>query len=952
MFLRARFPRIFSCFVLMCAIFPMVIKGQAVKSYTRLANGILWQSPSSTGSLKSLQVKFVNENIVHVIASPLKEIASENSLTILSSTNAIDFTDKLTEDTIVLRSKSLIVKISNSSGDIKFLDLNEKLLAGEISNGRGFHQKMFNGETSYQVQQYFSSAENEAYYGLGQHQQDIMNYKGRQVELLQYNTQVAIPFLVSSKNYGIYWNNASLTHAGDIRKKQEISALKLSSEKGEPGWLTAKYAKQAQPDSIMVERAESVIDYSFLEDQHKFPQGFSLDQSIVTWTGSLESATSGNHQLFTKFGGAIKVWLDGKLVADRWRKAWNPATIVLDLQLQKGKSYSFKIEWIPEGKESYIDIKTLSPDDFSQKQTFAFDSEAADAIDYYFIAGKNADEIISGYRTLTGKAVMMPKWAMGFWQSRERYKSQQEILDVVSEFRKRKMPLDNIVLDWSYWKEDGWGSQDFDLSRFPDAAALTKALHQQHVKLMISVWPKFYEGTQAYKDFDKKGYLYKRNIADGRKDWIGKGYTSTFYDPFNPEARGAFWNLINKKLYSKGIDAWWLDATEPDMHSNISVEKRKEVMNPTFLGSSTKYFNAFPLLNAKGVYEGQRNVNPNERVFILTRSAFSGLQKYAAATWSGDIGARWEDMKAQISAGINFSLSGMPYWTMDIGGFVVEERYEKHQPAHLEEWREMLTRWFQFGAFTPLFRAHGQYPYREFYHVAPEDHAAYKSMMYYNKLRYRLMPYIYTLNGKAFHEDYTIMRGLMMDFSDDEKVKSIGDAYLFGPSLFINPVYQFKDRLRNVYLPAGQGWYDLYAGKFFAGGQQIVADATYERMPVFVKEGSIIPIGPELQYTSEKPADKITLYVYTGKDASFTLYEDEGTNYNYEKGAYTRIHMEYNEAAKTLTLADREGSYKGMLNSRNFNVIVVSPQKPAGLDSQNTGEKNIKYSGKKIKIQL
>ncbi len=936
----------------MCTAFPSFIKAQPLGSYTRINNGILWRLNDSSSPMKCLQVQFSNENIVHVIASPSEEVKLDNSLNIFSATNETDFTDEIIHDTIVLKSKSLVVKISNRSGEVKFTDMSGKLLTKETSSGRTFTRKIFNGEESYHIQQYFVSGENEAYYGLGQHQQDITNYKGRQVELLQYNTQVAIPFLVSSNNYGIYWNNASLTYAGDIRKKQELGALKLASENGEQGWLTAKYSKLAQPNIVIVERAESVIDYSFLEDQHKFPERFSLDKSIITWTGSIASDISGNHQLFTKFGGAIKIWLDGKLIADRWRKAWNPSMIILDLQLQQGKNYPFKIEWIPEGKESYIDLKTLSPDDFSQNQTFAFDSESGDAIDYYFIAGKNADEIISGYRTLTGKAVMMPKWAMGFWQSRERYKTQQEILDVVSEFRKRKMPLDNIVLDWSYWKEDGWGSQDFDLSRFPDAAAMTKELHRQNVKLMISVWPKFYEGTQAYKEFDEKGYLFKRNIADGRKDWIGQGYTSTFYDPFNPAARTAFWNLINKKIYSKGIDAWWLDATEPDMHSNISVEKRKELMNPTFLGSSTTYFNAFPLVNAKGVYEGQRSVNPNERVFILTRSAFGGLQKYAAATWSGDIGARWEDMKAQISAGINFSLSGMPYWTMDIGGFVVEERYEKNQPAHQEEWREMLTRWFQFGAFTPLFRVHGQYPYREFYNIAPEDHPAYKSMVYYNQLRYRLMPYIYTLNGKAFHQDYTLMRGLLMDFPTDEKVKNIGDAYLLGPSLLINPVYKYKDRSREVYLPAGQGWYDLYSGKFFTGGKQITAEAHYEKIPVFVKEGSIIPIGPELQYTSEKPADKITLYVYAGKDASFTLYEDENTNYNYEKGAYTNIPINYNEAEKTLSLENREGNFKGMLGTREFNVIVVSPQKAEGLNWNKRGEKTIQYSGKKIKIQL
>ncbi|RZM22203.1 MAG: DUF5110 domain-containing protein, partial [Pedobacter sp.] len=448
-----------------------------------------------------------------------------------------------------------------------------------------------------------------------------------------------------------------------------------------------------------------------------------------------------------------------------------------------------------------------------------------------------------------------------------------------------------------------------------------------------------------YEDFDKKGYLFKRNIADGRKDWIGEGYTSTFYDPFNPAARTAFWKLINEKIYSKGINAWWLDATEPDMHSNISVEKRKEVMNPTFLGSSTKYFNAFPLVNAKGVYEGQRSVNPNERVFILTRSAFSGLQKYAAATWSGDIGARWEDMKAQISAGINFSLSGMPYWTMDIGGFVVEERYEKHQPEHVEEWREMFSRWFQFGAFTPLFRAHGQFPYREFYNVAPESHQAYKSMVYYNQLRYRLMPYIYTLNGKAHHQDYTMMRGLVMDFPADEKVKNIGDSYMFGPSLLVNPVYKFKERSRDVYLPRGQGWYDLFSGQFHKGGQAIKADAAYGKMPVFVKEGSIVPIGPAIQYTSEKTDKPLTLYVYTGKDASFTLYEDEGTNYNYEKGSFSNILITYNEADKNLTIEDREGDFAGMQINRVFNIVILTPKNKKPLDFNQKTDKTINYAG-------
>ncbi len=666
----------------------------------------------------------------------------------------------------------------------------------------------------------------------------------------------------------------------------------------------------------------------------------------------MSSGVSGLYQLQLKYAGYIKVWFDGKLVADYWRQAWNAGSAVLDLNLEQNKKNKVKIEWIPDGTESYIGLEVLPPAPESHKNTFALSSESGAALDYYFIQGENADQVISGYRTVTGKAVLMPKWAMGFWQSRERYKTQDEILSAVKEFRSRKIPLDNIVLDWSYWKEPEWGSQEFDPARFKDPDQMIKTIHDQNVNLMISVWPKFNKGFDVYDEFDKNNYLYKRNIEDGRKDWIGKGYSNTFYDAFNPKGREALWNLMNKRLYSKGIDAWWMDATEPDMHSNLPVEIRKELMTPTYEGSATTYFNAFPLVNAKGIYEGQRKTNPQDRVFILTRSAYAGLQRYAAAAWSGDIASRWEDMKAQIGAGINFSLSGMPYWTMDIGGFSVERRYEQPNEENLEEWRALNTRWFQFGAFVPLFRAHGQFPFREIYNIAPEDHKAYQSMLYYNKLRYRLMPYVYTLAGMSYQNDYTMMRGLMMDFPKDLKASNLNDAFMFGPSLLINPVYNYKDTKRSLYLPEGQGWYDLYSGKYLKGGQQINADAPYERMPVYVKEGSIIPTGPELQYTSEKKADPLTIFVYGGKDASFTLYEDEGTNYNYEKGAFSTITLKYTEATKTLNIADRKGSFKDMLPSRNIRVVYITPNTAKALDFDQKTENLIKYSGKATSLKL
>jgi alpha-D-xyloside xylohydrolase len=467
---------------------------------------------------------------------------------------------------------------------------------------------------------------------------------------------------------------------------------------------------------------------------------------------------------------------------------------------------------------------------------------------------------------------------------------------------------------------------------------------------MISVWPKFYAGTKNYDLLNNKGWLYTRNIQENRKDWLG--YVSTFYDAFNPAAGKFFWQLVKENLYTKGIDAWWMDAPEPDIHSNLSFEKRKELMFPNALGSATKYFNAYPLANAKTIYEGQRSVDPGKRVFILTRSAYGGLQHYGAAVWSGDIASRWLDMKNQIAAGVNFSMSGIPYWTMDIGGFAVEHRYENAKGGDANEWKELMTRWYQFGAFCPLFRAHGQYPYREIFNIAQTGDTAYQTMLFYDKLRYRLLPYNYSLAGRTFYDDYTIMRGLAMDFGNDKNVFDINDEYMFGPSFLINPVYNYRQRRRELYLPNGQGWYDLYSGKFFKGGQTIMAAAPYNRLPVFIKEGSVIPFGPELQYTSERLPDTISLFVYTGRNATFNLYEDEGINYNYEKGLFSTIQIDYDEQTKMLTIGDRKGEFPGMLQKRVFNLIWITKNKAKALDFNQPWDEQITYDGKRRVVRM
>jgi len=923
--------------------------------FTKIADGIVvkLKSPIQDGT-RLIKLQVVTDKIIHITATPLDSFPAFHSLMVEQKERTPSKWDVSgTAEGIELNTAFIHAHIELLTGEIQFRDNNGKIILSETKYGAKQFQKVtIDGENMYAIKQSFQSPIDEGLYGLGQHQAGIMNYRDYPVELSQYNTEVAVPFLLSTNGYGILWDNYSITRAVDTRPFLPLSDLKLYSAKGEEGWLTANYYNKKNSGELVFTRPESVIDYEFLPQQKNFPAEIKLGEVTVNWEGSIESGTTGLHNLLFHSAGYAKLYIDGKLLIDRWRQSWNPGTVLLKLPMEKGRKYAFKIEWNPDGGESYIGCKWQSPLEGESRNEYSIASEAGKAIDYYLVYGKNMDEVISGYRQLTGKATLVPKWAMGLWQSRERYKTQEEILNVTDEFRKRKIPLDNIVLDWSYWEQDKWGSQEFDLTRFPDAAAMIKTLHEKYnTHFMISVWPKFYEGISNFNYFNENGWLYKRNIANRQRDWIAKGYISTFYDAFNPKAREAFWGLLNKNLYPKGIDAWWMDATEPDIYSNTTIEQRKQLMNPTALGPGAVYFNAFPLLNASAVYEGQRKADPNKRVFILTRSAFAGSQRYAAATWSGDISARWHDFKDQVAAGLNFSLSGLPYWTSDIGGFAVEHRYEHATGKELEEWREQMTRWYQFGAFCPLFRVHGQFPYREIFNVAPEDHPAYKSMLYYDWLRYKLMPYIYSLAGKTYMEDYTIMRGLVMDFTADPLVKNIGDQYMFGPSLLINPVYSPGATTRKLYLPAGNSWYDLYTGNFQNGGQYIDAAAPLERIPVFVKEGSIIPYGPDLQYSTEKPADPITLYVYTGKDASFALYEDENTNYNYEKGMFATIPIEYNEQKGELTLGERKGSFDGMLQQRTFRIIWVNRNRAKPLSFAIEADKVVRYKGKPITIK-
>ena len=946
--------RILVALAAVSGIMAVMCQSCSTAPYERIEDGVVISLNGKSdfpGQVIRLQV--ISDKIIRVTSVPSGLFPETASLiTVPLPERDTEFTIEEGEGHITLGTKALSAEVSLKTGEVVFTDTEGTVFVAEqYGGGRSFTPATVSGESCLAVRQQFESHTDEAIYGLGANQTSFMNLKGKDADLFQYNTMAVVPFIISNRNYGILWDNNSRTKFGDIREWSELSAMKLYDSKGVEGGVTATYADRKTGKKVFVTRSEEEINYQFIPDLVKFPEGFNLGDGKVIWEGEFESDTTGEYKFMFNSAGYAKLWVDGKLIFDRWRQCWNASSNYFTMNLEEGKRYPLKIEWIPDGGESFITLKYLTPLDEEEQQRISFWSEVADQIDYYFISGDNMDEVISGYRTVTGKAPVMPRWSMGFWQSRQRYTTQEEVLGVVSEYRKRAIPFDNIVLDWQYWPIDKWGDHQFDSIRFPDPDAMIKTLHNDlNAKIMISVWPKYYVGTKNYEAMNSQGWLYRRNVEKGQKDWIG--YVSTFYDAFNADARKAFWDQINTSLYSKGIDAWWLDATEPDICSNLPMDERKALMHPTALGSADRYFNAYSLVQAGGVYDGQRGTDPENRVFILTRSAFSGLQRYSAANWSGDIAARWHDMAAQIPCGLNVCMSGIPWWTMDIGGFSVESRYYNPSPADLEEWRELMTRWHQYGAFVPLFRSHGEFPYREMYNTAPENHPAYKTMVEYNKLRYRLMPYIYSLAGHAWLNDYTIMRGLAMDFSVDTALLNITDQYMFGPSLMVNPVTEYKARSRKVYLPAACGWYDMRTGRYFAGGTVTEAEAPYEYMPVFVREGSLIPFGPEIQYASEKQADPITLYVYTGADGSFVLYEDEGDNYNYENGAYTLIPFTYSETGKTLTVGARTGEFSGMLQERTFNVVVVSKEKPGKLDFTRAPDLTLEYTGGEVTVEL
>ena len=976
------------------------------------------------GQAKVIRLEVMNDNIIRVRATS-KEALPEKpaSLMIVPQTTPARGSYSVTEDgdEIIVKAKNVKAVVKKADGRIKFYDTEGKELLKEAEDGKKFWdftvpERELGMRTGYTVpeeqkhglswQMKFDSPDDEAFYGLGQHQSEEFNMKGKNEDLFQYNTKVSIPFVLSNKNYGLLWDSYSYCRFGNPNDYLQLNrAFKLYDKNGKEGHLTGTYidAKGKKlvrdEDSIYYEYGTPEKSAIALKTDNggikNFPKGVNLMGANVIYEGFIEapltspqlggsakaqqaSPSKGKleatlYQFILYYSGYVKVYIDGQeVVPERWRTAWNPNTYKFSTELQKGKRVQLRIEWRPDGGEAYCGLRVSEPRSAEERGKLSVWSEMAKDMDYYFIAGENLDQVISGYRTLTGKASLYPKWVLGFWQSRERYKTSGEIEETLAEFRKRHIPIDNIVQDWNYWPEDQWGSHQFEASRFPNPQAMLDSVHAMHGRFMISVWPKFYCNTDNYKELDAKGWMYIQSPTDEIRDWVGPGYKNGFYDAYDAGARKMFWRQMDENLYSKynhdgiaGVDAWWMDASEPNVRDCTPMWYRKALSGPTALGTSTEYFNAYSTVNADAIYNGQRSVyngKPNEpRVFLLTRSGFAGEQRYSTATWSGDIGTRWEDMRAQMTAGLNYSISGIPFWGMDQGGFCVENRYMAAQQIFdhsgvenedLKEWRELQTRWNQFGTFIPLFRSHGQWPLREIWNIAPDEHPAYKSFVYYDKLRYRLMPYLYSMAGWAHFNDYTLMRPLVMDFNGDKNVEDIGNQWMFGPALMACPVGYYKARNRSVYFPAQCGWYNLYTGEYVQGGQRLIVDAPYEQIPVFVREGAIIPFGPEMEWSDEKPAELINLYIYAGQNGCFRLYEDEGTNYNYEMGKYATIDITYDDATKTVSFGARKGRFDGMLKDRRFNVVLISKDAPKALNLDNPEGKMVQYNGKAVSVQL
>ena len=751
-----------------------------VVSFEKQANGVEIHQKAGV-----LRLEVDAPDVLHVTYSPLDgghETRLPDHVVVKHDWAGASFEVTSDEKAITLSTPKLKAVVERESGALHYIGSDGRQLTTE--GYRSLKPVEVNGEKTFHAELFFPTyGSHEGLYGLGQHQAGVWNYRGEPVPLQQENTEIAVPLLVSTNGYGIFWNNPSRT----------------------------------------------LVDNRFV------------------------------HSLFIT-------------------------------------------------------------------------AEVADRIDYYFLYGPEADQIIGHYRELTGEVPLFGRWAYGLWQCKNKYQSQAEIEGVAAKYRALHIPVDNIVQDWFWWATMGemtWNPH------YPDSQGMINKLHGEHFHLMVSVWPFFRPGTSVYDQFDKNGWFIEKTKTGGFHP-VGQA----LYDPTNPDARAQYWKNIDTALFEKGVDAWWLDTDEPETEGredNILLDHQLHI------GSGARYANIYPLFHTEGVSEGQQQASDKKRVFILSRSAYAGVQRLGVTAWSGDVLSDWLSFARQIPAGLNYSISGLPYWTTDIGGFISGGNLNDPR------FRELFVRWFQFGTFSPIFRVHGtRYPdENELWSYGPE---AQKILVDYDNLRYRLLPYIYSEAWQVTSNHGTLMRPLVMDWRNDVAAQNTGDEYLFGPAILVSPVTTQGATSRSVYLPRAT-WYDFWTGAKVEGGKHIEADAPLTKLPLYVRAGSIIPMGPTMEWSTEKPADPIEVRVYPGADGDFTFYEDENDNYEYTKGQHATIQLHWDDTAKTLTFGARQGSFPGMLEKHRFNVVVVGEGRGAGIGDSTTQANRVVYKGERVALK-
>lgn len=851
-------------FTLLIASFTVFAQSKSFKN-----SGVDIELPAGILSLQPL-----NQNAVRIRFTKEKNIP-EQELIYTEEVESPVYKIKEDSKSLKLSLDKIIVVYDKLRHTLTFTDSKGQIILQEKEGGRVLQNSTVQGEPVFEVEQHFLSPVDEYLFGTGQFQDGYLNVRGLTRRLTQVNTQIAVPFVLSNKGYGILWNNYGLT---DFNPADESVKL-LPAE-------TGVQAVTVDATSTKGNKRETRLFKSF--------------------TARFSVPADGQYGLLLDVGQRMArkhyISIDGNKIVDV-NNLWLPPTTSVIVNLSKGEHF-VEVQGVQE------DAPVLYWRQVTDETVFR--SPVARSLDYTVFSG-SADEIVASYRQLTGETPMLPLWALGYIHCRERYNTQSELLENAREFRKRKLPVDVIVQDWQWWGKYGWNAMQFDESKYPDPGKMVRELHDMNMHLMLSVWSKIDKQSTLGKQMESKGFYIPGT------DWI---------DFFNPDAAAFYWqNFSGKLLKPYKIDAWWQDATEPENDDLLN----RRVNNGKTPGEFFR--NVYPLFVNKTVYEGLRKDDPGRRAMILTRSGFSGIQRYGAVTWSGDVGNDWETLRRQIAGGLGQMATGLPWWTYDAGGF-----FRPSDQYTNKDYQERMLRWIQTGTFLPLMRIHGYMSQTEPWRYGEQVEHIISEFL---DLRYRLLPYIYSQAAFVAYQGGTFMRPLIFDFSQDKEALKQENEYMFGKSLLINPITQGNVRNWRTYLPEHTaGWVDFWNGKTYEGGQYVDIPVTIDRIPVFVKAGTILPMGMKKQYALERPNTPLEIYIYPGEDASFTLYEDEGDNYNYENGAYSNIMFQWNNHKRVLTIEEREGEYPGMQLSRTLRIISPS------------AEKTVVYQGKKMTVRL